>query len=189
MRLHGGGTGLIYNNTFVGWPVSAIRLGEGRLLEQGQGSAPLLYCDDPGGHDWDGNAGDPQAPGWPCLALTGRAAGKTMAQIRAGDKQGSFPLYIWNNGPQDRCYDSSASGSACDNRFGVTIYSGVNYFKSTPHATSGFGNGDVDYCINASQPAGCGTRTLIYTPLVYPHPLQGASDTTPPAAPTGLTVN
>lgn len=188
MRLQGGGTGLIYNNTFVGWPFDAIRLGEGRLLEEGQSDSPLLYCDDTGGHSWDGNAGDPNAPGWPCLSQTGRAAGKTMAQIQAGDKQTSFPLYIWNNGPQDKCYNSGASGSACDNSFGVTIYDGSNYFKSTPHITSGFGNGDVDYCINTSKPSGCGTHTLTYTPLAYPHPLQGTSDTTPPAAPSGLSV-
>jgi hypothetical protein len=191
MRLHGGGTGLIYNNTFVGFPVSAVRIGEGRLLEQGQGGPPLQYCDDVGGHAWDGNAGDSSAPGWPCLAQTGRAAGKTIAQIRAGDKQGSFPLYRWTNGPQDKCYNPLASVSACDNSFGVTIYSGVNYFKDQdhPHVTPGFGNGDVDYCLNAFQPSGCGTHTLTYTPLVYPHPLQGVSDTTPPAAPIGLTVN
>jgi hypothetical protein len=175
MRIHGGGTGLIYNNTFVGWPVNAARLGEGRLVEQGQSGSPLLYCD--GTHNWDGNAGDSSAPGWPCLAQTGRASGKTMAQILAGDKQESFPLYIWNNGSQDKCYNSSSAGAACANSFGVAIYSGVNYFTSTPHSTSGFGNGDEDYCINTSQPSGCGTHTLTYTPLVYPHPLNQTGST------------
>jgi hypothetical protein len=33
------------------------------------------------------------------------------------------------------------------------------------------------------------TWTLYYTPYTYPDPLQGVSDTTPPAAPSGLTVN
>ncbi|MFA5962209.1 MAG: hypothetical protein WC848_06000 [Parcubacteria group bacterium] len=187
MRIHGGGTGLIYDNTFVGWPENAIRIGEGRLPEQDQTGAPLLYCD--GTHAWDGNAGDASAPGWPCLAQTGRAAGKTMAQILSGDKQTTFPLYVWNNGLQDKCYDSSALGLACDNSFGVVIYSGVNYFKSTPHVTAGFGNGDVDYSITASQPSGAGNHTLTYTPLIYPHPLQDLIDVSHPEVPTGLAVN
>jgi hypothetical protein len=188
MRIQGGGTGLIYNNTFIGWPVEAVRIGEGRLPEQGQSSSPVLFCD--GTHNWDGDAGDTNAPGWPCLSQTGRAAGKTMAQIQAGDKQTSFPLYLWNNGPQDKCYNPSSSGSACDNSFGVTIYSGTNYFKPTAHTTSGFGNGDVDYSITASQPSGAGTHTLTYTPLSYPHPLQNTNggDTTPPSAPSGFSV-
>jgi len=33
------------------------------------------------------------------------------------------------------------------------------------------------------------TWTAYYTPYIYPHPLRGGADTTPPAAPSGLTVN
>jgi len=173
MRIQGGGTGLIYNNTFTGFPVNAARIGEGRLLSEGQSSEPLGYCDDTPLHNWDGNAGDAAAPGWPCLSQTGRVAGKTMAQIQAGEKQTSFPLYLWNNGPQDKCYNSLASGSNCDNSFGVVVIMTQqnSYFKNTPHVTAGFGNGDVDYSITANQPTGAGTHTLIYAPLQYPHPL------------------
>lgn len=172
MRLHGGGTGLIYNNTMIGYGDSnVVVLGEGRFTEQGQSSAPLLFCD--GTHNWDGNAGDPNAPGWPCIAQTGRAAGKTVAQIQAGQKEGSFPLYIWNNGTQDKCYNPSAAGSVCDNSFHVSVAGAyaLPYFKNTPHVTSGYGNGDVDYSITTSKPTGAGTHTLNYTPFQYPYPL------------------
>jgi isoquinoline 1-oxidoreductase subunit alpha len=166
-RLQGGGTGLIYNNTFVGFPSNLIAIGEGRL--GGQSAAPLNYCD--GTNNWDGNAGDAAAPGWPCLAQTGRNAGKSIAQIQAGNKEASFPLYIWNNGPQDSCYNPSLGGPACDNSFGVGAGGQAAYFKSTPHVTAGYGNGDVDYSITTSQPSGAGTHTLTYTPYTYPHPM------------------
>ena len=96
-----------------------------------------------------------------------------MSQMIAGDKPGSFPLYIWNNGPQDSCSNSSAGGNACDNSFRVGTYSAMaaKYIKSTPHVTAGFGNGDVDYSITSAQPLGAGTHKLIYTPLAYPYPL------------------
>jgi hypothetical protein len=177
MRIHGGGTGLIYNNTISGYSGNNIQLGEGRNPAQAQSGAPTGYCD--GTNPWDGNAGDPAAPGWPCLSQTGRDAGKSLAQIQAGDKQASFPLYMWSNGPQARCSNPSASGGACDNSFNVGVSFGFNnYFKSTPHP-----NGDVDYSRTTSQPTGAGTHTLNYTPYQYPHPLQGSgggADTTPP---------
>ena len=89
-RLQGGGTGLIYNNTIVGFPSNYILVGEGRA--EGQGKGATANCD--GTHNWDGNA-DPSAPGWPCLSQTGRNGGKTIAQIQGGSKQASFPLYVW----------------------------------------------------------------------------------------------
>jgi hypothetical protein len=187
MRLHGGGTGLIYNNTMVGFAdYNVVQVGEGRFTEQGQSSAPLLFCD--GTHNWDGNAGDPNAPGWPCLAQTGRAAGKTIAQIQSGDKPGSFPLYLWNNGSQDKCYNPNASGSSCDNSFHISIAGGYafNYFKSTPHVTSGYGNGDVDYSITTSKPSGAGTHTLVYTPFQYPYPLTAGGMPNPSGSPSPI---
>jgi hypothetical protein len=192
MRLQGGGSGLIYNNTITGFPSHYILLGEGRLPDQGQTGAPLSYCD--GSRSWDGNASDSAAPGWPCLSQTGRDAGRTLAQIMAGDKQPSFPLYLWNNGRLDSC--SAAGSTSCDNSFTVSTYSpsARNYFKSTPHSTPGFGNGDVDFFVGASKPAGAGSHTLRYTPYAYPHPLASGTTSVPPpppaalAAPTNLRV-
>ena len=165
MRMQGGGTGLIYNNTISGYGNNNITIGEDRL---GRGSSPLNTCSS--ANPWDGNT-DGSAPGWPCLTQTGRNSGKTMAQIQAGDKQASFPLYIWNNGPQAKCSNPSASDSACDNSFGVDALNAA-YFKNSPHSTSGFGNGDIDWCKGTSQLARCGTHTLTYTPYTYPHPLR-----------------
>jgi hypothetical protein len=171
MRIQGGGTGLIYNNTVTGFPSYHLLVGDGRLPDQGQSGAPNNYCD--GRQPIDGNAGDPEAPGWPCLAQTGRAADKSISQIIGGSKQGSFPLYLWNNGPQLSCSNPSAGGAACDNSLRVNTYSpmAAKYFKSTPHVTPGYGNGDVDYSITSSKPNGAGTHTLNYTPFPYPYPL------------------
>lgn len=169
MRLQGGGTGLIYNNTVIGFTgANVIQLGEQRLIDRSD--APLNLCGSANAHD---GSTDSAAPGWPCVSQTGRAAGKTMAQITSGTKQASFPLYIWNNGPQAKCSNSSAGGAACDNSF--TAAADEQYFKSTAHSTSGFGNGDVDWCKTSSQPSGCGTHTLTYTAYTYPHPLRGGA--------------
>ena len=153
MRLQGGGTGLIYNNTFTGFPANHIVVGEGRNPTEGQSGSPLLFVD--GSHNWDGNAGDTSAPGWPALCQTGRNAGKTIAQIQAGNKQASFPLYLWNNGS-----------------FTVNSIE-PDYIKATPHTVSGggYGQGDVDYSVTTSMPSGAGTHTLTYTPYTYPHPM------------------
>jgi hypothetical protein len=182
-RWQGGGTGLIYNNTFTGYDtLNYFTVGEDRV-DRDEG-APLLQCD--GTHDWDGTT-DASAPGWPCISQTGRDAGRTMTQIEAGTKQASFPLYMWNNGTQDKCYNPGATGAACDNSTSVNNRNptfflgrtctnvGCTTGSGTPHSTSGFGNGDFDYCISASQPAGAGNHTLTYAPYTYPHPLQGSA--------------
>jgi len=172
-RLQGGGTGLIYNNTIIGFQQNFIVLGEGRLTSEGQSGPPLLFCD--GTHNWDGNAGDSKAPGWPCLGQTGRNAGVSIASIQAGVKQTSFPLYVWNNGPQASCSNPSQGGPPCDNSFGVNVRD-LNWFNSIPHVTPGFGKGDVDYSVSASQPTGAGTHTLTYTPYPYPYVPKASHD-------------
>ena len=166
----GGGTILFHENTIsADHTTLAFTLGDTRLEGASRDFAPLHLCD--GTHNWDGNAGDPSAPGWPCLSQIGRNGGKTIAQIQAGDKQSSFPAYAWGNGTQAKCANPSASGADCDNSIGFAVGGGQgNWIKGTPHTTGGFGNGDVDYFNAASQPSGAGTHTLNYIPYTYPHP-------------------
>ncbi len=182
-RQQGGGTAIIHDNTVTGYTFNYFLFGESRLPDQAQSSSTLLLCD--GTHNWDNSAGDAAAPGWPCVMQSGRNAGPTIAQIQAGTKQGSFPVYMWNNGPQAKCSNPAAAGAACANTTTTNWYNGGDtncgsgssncaaYFLSTPHTVSGggYGQGDVDWCKTASQPTGCGTHTLIYTPYTYPHPL------------------
>jgi hypothetical protein len=194
-RFQGGGTGIIYNNTTDGLASNGFAIGEDRV---NRGDGPLYQCDGTATHYWDGNDGaspDASAPGWPCLAQVGRNAGGITLDSSGHPSPGpasSFPLYLWNNGPQCSCFGgtypvagSSCTSGACGNTFAPSSYdptytlgricSGTNCAAGTgsPHSTSGFGNGDFDYCIATGQPSGCGTHTLSYTPLAYPHPLRG----------------
>jgi len=158
------GTGVIFNNTVTGYINNYAVFDERRGFYESSGA--LGACD--GTKSWDGNAGDPAAPGWPCLGQIGRAPGKSLAQIKAGDKQASAPIYLWNNGAQDGC----RTGGACTNSMTVSVWDGsskaVSYVKATPHP-----NGEVDYVLNGSTPKPG------YTPLIYPHPLQTGTVVTP----------
>jgi hypothetical protein len=157
IRFQGGGTGLIYSNTFSGYNDTYFLVGEPRGCD-GEANAPLLSCN--GSRSWDGNI---EASGWPCLSQIGRGHGKTIAQIQAGSKQPSFPMYAWNNGTQAGC----STGGACTNTYNINSNCST-YVKATAHS-----NGDIDFCTGGTaQPASCGTHTLTYTPYTYPHPLQ-----------------
>jgi hypothetical protein len=171
MRLQGGATGLFYNNTFKGWGDNSLHFGEDRSMDtQGHGvPGPLSSCN--GSRAIDGNLGDPAAPGWPCLAQTGRGnPGIATSSGSQSPAAPSFPTYLWNNGTQDACAactdHTAASCSGCTNTTTISAEA-PNYIKSSPHP-----NGDVDWSKTATKPSGAGTHTLIYTPLEYPHPLQ-----------------
>ena len=156
------GTGVIFNNTVQNFSGSHAVLDERRGFFESDGD--FGACD--GTKLWDGNAGDPAAPGWPCLGQIGRAPGKTIAQIMTGDKQASAPIYLWNNGAQDGC----RTGGFCTDSFGVDVWDGSTvakaYIKPVPHP-----NGEVDYVLNGS------TSKPGYVPFIYPHPLR--TDGTP----------
>lgn len=153
------GTGVIFDNTVQGYTDLYAVLDERRGFYESDGE--LGACD--GSQAWDGNAGDPAAPGWPCLGQIGRAPGKSMAQIMAGEKQESTPLYLWNNGVEEGC----RSGGACSNGFGVSVWDGStaarSYVSADPHP-----NGEVDYVLNGTTPKPG------YVPYTYPHPLRAS---------------
>jgi hypothetical protein len=158
MRLEAG-TGVFFNNSVQGYNGGApyVVINDRRAGGfGGESSAPLGACD--GTHAWDGNARDPAAPGWPCLGQIGRAPGKSLAQIQAGDKPASAPFYFWNNGQEPGC----ATGGSCTNTVGVYADPAA-YIRNTPHP-----NGEVDFVDN-------NTPTPGYTPYVYPHPLVSGS--------------
>lgn len=151
------GTGVFFNNSVQGYnggkPYVVL---DDRRAERSEAGGFLGVCDGTKAHD--GNAGDPAAPGWPCLGQIGRAPGKSLAQILAGNKPVSAPFYFWNNGQEPGC----ATGGACNNIVTVWATPGA-YIKNTPHP-----NGEVDYVDkNIPKPG--------YTPYVYPHPLVNGS--------------
>jgi hypothetical protein len=163
------GTGAIFNNQLTGYPGAEILVTERRgFLDEDH--SDMGDCD--GTRAWDGNAGDPAAPGWPCLGQIGRSPGKSMAQVMAGDKQASAPLYIWNNGSDLGC----RTGGSCANDSAIFVYDGTTqakaYVKPTAHP-----NGEVDYVIGSTPKPG-------YSAYTYPHPLvSGAAAPSPPPTP------
>lgn len=151
------GTGVIFNNTVQGYANLYAVLDERRGFYEDDGE--FGACD--GSKAWDGNAGDPAAPGWPCLGQIGRAPGKTIDQILAGDKQDSAPLYLWNNGVEAGC----RTGGACSGAFGISVWDGSAAARAYV-STSAHPNGEVDVVLNGSTPRPG------YTPYTYPHPLR-----------------
>lgn len=150
------GTLLFFENAFLNCPDQPfIVFDDRRAGGYGGESAPsFLSCD--GTHPWDGNFGDPSAPGWPCLGQIGRGwnTNTTLDNLALGViKQPSSPNYVWGNGQQIGC----ATGGACTEMELVSPVPGA-YIKKTPHP-----NGDVDYIENQGPPPG-------YTPYTYPHP-------------------
>jgi hypothetical protein len=173
MRLEAG-TGVFFNNSVQGYNGGSpyVVLDDRRAGGfGGESGLPLSRCD--GTHAWDGNAGDPSAPGWPCLGQIGRAPGKSLAQVQAGEKPASAPLYFWNNGQEAGC----ATGGNCTNTVGVYAAPAA-YIKNTPHP-----NGEVDFVDNNTPKPG-------YTPYVYPHPLVSGSSpiNKTPATPTNVRI-
>jgi hypothetical protein len=153
------GTGVIWGNTMQGFrigPNAPYVILNDRRASRSESSGWLGACD--GSKSHDGNAGDPAAPGWPCLGQIGRAPGKTLEQIKAGDKPVSAPVYLWNNGEEATC----ATGGICNDV--VKVWGDPSaYVKNTPHP-----NGEIDFSDNNTPKPG-------YVPFVYPHPLVSGS--------------
>lgn len=197
------GTGVIFNNKVTGYGLNKVWPSVFRA-DTYYDYTNYFYgnCWGPANFNYGGGAlgshdGNIESNGWPCLDQIGRGLinGCTGANCSLTAVQDSVPLYLWNNGPQDKCYDSTASGADCDNSAdlipneagGTKVGTMADYIKTTPHT-----NGDKDYCVipKGTNPIGyqCGNHTLRYTAFEYPHPLQGGTDNTAPAPPSGLVV-
>jgi hypothetical protein len=116
-----------------------------------------------GSHPWDGNTGDPDALGWPCLNQIGRnpyvditGYSTTLEAFQNGVKQTSLPFTMWNNGTGAGCL----TGGTCTDISAVSP-DPTNYILNTNHP-----NGQKDYQLLGTTPLGG------YTPYTYPHPLQ-----------------
>lgn len=184
------GTGVIFNNTLKNYGVNTAQ------LQLYRASGPGTSFDYTGyyyGNCWgttnmnhgssatqsyDGNI---ETTGWPCLDQIGRGSG-----VPLGTAQPSVPLYLWNNGTQDKCYNPNAAGPDCDGLAGVFVGQSTalrrpslsNYISTVAHS-----NGDKDYCVGTTtMPASCGNHTNTYAPYTYPHPLQagGSADLVTP---------
>jgi hypothetical protein len=170
------GTGVVFNNSITNYQITQLTMDNQRTFYND--GAPLSLCD--GTHPtYDGNVGTGNQVGWPCIDQIGRT-GLYPSQISA-------PLYAWMNGAQSDCATTRAT---CTDTVRLTLNNdgtGLrpwmrDHIKTTGDADPHPGN-VVDYVNNGTTPMPG------YTPYTYPHPLQGNSDTTPPAAPTGLSVN
>jgi hypothetical protein len=181
----GSGTGVIFNNTFTNWSDPTIHVDETRGSGGESSNGPFYDCN--GSRAVDGNAGDSNAPGWPCAGQIGFSC-KAGNCARGG--LDSVPLLIWNNGSQASC----STGGSCTNSVTVTVDGPMgsansvsrpmaNYIKSTPHSVSGPLNGAVDYCQGSTEPTTCGIYSNKYVPFTYPHPLDSSSTTAQSPAP------
>lgn len=156
-----GGTGVFYNNSLQNYayggnqPYMQMAVRITATGSSDRGTTSYGACD--GTRNWDGNAGDGAAPGWPCVGQVGRLPGRSWAQLTAGSiKEQTAPIYLWNNGVEAGC----ATGGSCTDTFAVSP-SPAAYVTSTAHAV----NGEKDY-VNS------GTPMPGYSALTYPHPLQ-----------------
>jgi hypothetical protein len=185
----GAGTGVIFNNTITSYSDPTVHVDETRGAGGESSNGPFYDCN--GSRAVDGNAGDGNAPGWPCAGQVGTAC---IGGNCSRGSMNSVPLLVWNNGSQSGC----STGGSCTNSVTVNVDGPMgsgnsvarnmaNYIKSTPHNVSGPLNGAVDYCQGASEPSSCGIYKNTYSPYTYPHPLTaGGTTAAVPPPPTNL---
>ena len=174
------GTGVVFNNTAVGrqgwgpglWHFPTIIIDEQRSCRDDVQVSGK--CD--GTSPWDGNT--PGMSGYPCRDQIGRSTDNPQWVSTVGS-EGAYtqqldPAYAWNNFmyPTEADKINKTNGVA----FGFDVKDACP--AETAHLLAG-----RDFYNNAVKPG--------YTPYTYPHPLRASvsADATPPAPPTGLSVN
>lgn len=172
----GSATGVIHDMTITGYGTTSFQIDETRGSgAQTGGIAGECAGSPPGNSQIDGNAGDTNAPGWPCAGQVGWAC---IAGGCARNALDSVPFIMWNVGAQAGC----STGGSCTNSFsfnvdgpqggGTATRTMTNYLKNTAHSLSGPRNGAIDYFSGASKPSSVGIYTGIasYTPFTFPYP-------------------
>jgi len=166
------GTGVAFNNTVTGYGVTSIQIDELRGAgSQTGGIVGECAGSPPGNSQFDVNAGDTNAPGWPCAGQVGTAC---IAGSCSRSSMNSVPFIIWNNGTQSGC----STGGSCTNSVAFNLdvtgtpRNMANYLKSTAHSLAGPYNGAVDYFSGSAKPSSVGIYTGIgsYAPFTYPYP-------------------
>ncbi len=171
------GTGVIFNNTIIGYGTTSFQIDEARGCGAQTGGDAGQCAGNPGGGNStvDVNAGDASAPGWPCGGQVGTAC---IAGSCTRGNMNSVPFIMWNNGAQAGC----STGGSCTNSItfnvdgppggGSCTRTMTNYLSSTAHSLSGPYNGAIDYFSGASKPSSVGIYTGIasYTSFTYPYP-------------------
>jgi hypothetical protein len=177
-------TGVIFNNQIVNYGTPSFQIDEARGCgAQTGGVVGTCVGSPPGNSQFDVNAGDTNAPGWPCAGQVGTAC---IAGNCTRSTMNSVPFIMWNNGAQTGC----STGGSCTNSItfnvdgppggGSCTRTATNYLKSTAHSLSGGYNGAIDYFSGASKPSSVGIYTGIasYTPFTYPYPTTTGGVTT-----------
>lgn len=189
------GTGVIFNNTVTGYGTTSFQIDEARGCgAQTGGNAGECAGSPPTNSQIDVNAGDTNAPGWPCAGQVGTAC---IAGGCSRSGMTSVPFIMWNNGTQTGC----STGGSCTNSYSFNIdgppgggsctRSVTNYLKSTAHSLAGGLNGAIDFFSGASKPSLVGIYNGIasYTPFTFPYPTTTSVSTvaTPTASPVAGT--
>lgn len=144
-----GGTGVFFNNTYVG----AFGNGQGnfQINRATQDFGGFGLCN--GTNPWDGNQ---DATGWPCLDQIGRGTDNTgpfngSPPPYTPQPQSSEPAYFWNN----KMNGSAMTFGSFDSQTAARLVLNRDYFVS----------------VSVAKPN--------YTQLIHPHPLQGAGPALP----------